>query len=272
MIFASDLDQTLIYSINFLNKHYKNHTKLREESLTLIEYYNGEPLSYIHNEVINHIQEFDQIGYFIPVTTRTEEQYKRIEFFKFNIRPTFAITTNGAKVLKNGEIDPEWENQINLKLNSISLENERVIEIIQKIIPNKCIKKIRTAENVFTYLVLYRDLFDVNLLPIIESKLGIDWNISLQGTKLYLMPQIVSKWNALEYVSSKLNHEKIIAAGDSLLDIPLLENSDLGVIPSHGEIYDRELHLKYGFEVAEFEKVNASVGITNLVFKHSGLL
>lgn len=265
MIFASDLDQTLIYSINFLDKYYQNPDAIIQSSLSLIEYYNGKPLCYIHNNIIDKLKQLDNQGCFIPVTTRTEEQYKRIEFGKFGIHPTYAITSNGAKVLKNGKVDKEWENTIQLKLADIASENKRIIQLVQDIIPQQCIKKIRTAENVFSYIVLHRELFDEQLLPLIEQKSGNAWQVSLQGTKLYLMPSAVSKWNALKYILQQTRQSKVIAAGDSLLDLPLLKNAHLGIIPSHGEIFNQALQDRFSLKVAEGKAIEASIGILKLV-------
>ncbi len=265
MIFASDLDQTLIYSINFMDKHYTNPEVIIQSSLSLIEYYNGKPLCYIHNHIIDKLKQLDNQGSFVPVTTRTEEQYKRIEFGKLGIQPTYAITSNGAKVLKNGEVDKEWENTMKLKLTDRASENHRIIQLAQDIIPQQCIKKIRTAENIFSYIVLYRELFNEQLLPQIEKKLGGDWHVSLQGNKLYFMPSAVSKWNALQYVLQQLEQDKVIAAGDSLLDLPLLKNAHLGIIPSHGEIFNQSLQDRFSLKVAKGKAIEASVGILNLV-------
>lgn len=265
MIFASDLDQTLIYSINFLNKHYNDHQQLRDDSLSLIEMYNGEPLSYIHNEVIEKVRQIDATGLFVPVTTRTEAQYKRIEFSKFEIHPQYAVTTNGAKVLKNGEVDKEWEGYILSRLKDNAVDSDKITKLIKAIIPSTAIKKIRTAEEIFTYCVLHRSLFDTDLLLVLERELGSAWKLSLQGTKLYFMPSVVSKGDALKYVQQQLGEDEVVAAGDSLLDIPLLEKADMGIIPTHGEIFNQSLQHKHAFKVAKGKGVEASIGILNLI-------
>jgi len=262
MIFASDLDQTLIYSRNFLSKHYANPAETIENDLRIIEYYQGEPLSYIHNDVVEHLQKLDSLGLFVPVTTRTEEQYKRIDFGKMGIKPQYAITTNGAKVLKDGKVDKNWEALIHTKLKQVSPQAEEISDLIHASIRKEVIKKIRVAENTFTYCVLFRELLqDDELQALSVSFAKEEWSISLQGTKLYFMPSVISKANAMGYVCQQLNLDHYIAAGDSLLDMPLLMEAKQGIIPEHGEIYDQQLHLKHALISSQQKGINASLAI-----------
>lgn len=263
MIFASDLDQTLIYSENFLSKNTSNAEDLKQQKLQIIEYYQGAPLSYIHNEAVGVLQEIDAKNCFVPVTTRTEEQYKRIDFSKFGISPQYAVTTNGAKVLLNGEVDKNWESQVQKKLARIDRNHEQLCELVDTIIDAKVIKKMRRAEDVFSYCVLYRDLLDLKQVEAICKVLEPEgWSISLQGTKLYFMPKVISKWDAVEYVSNQLGSVKVVSAGDSLLDLPLLCNSFIGWIPEHGEIYSQNLHHTKQLLTSGVSGIEASVAIS----------
>jgi len=268
MIFASDLDQTLIYSINFLNKHYADPEATIEKKLSIIEYYQGEPLSYIHNDVIDNLKTLDQQGLFVPVTTRTEEQYKRIDFSKLGIKPKYAITTNGAKVLKHGKVDTNWQNYIHAQLNKVTPKTDEISKLITSTFPQEVIKKIRIAEDTFTYCVLFRDrLQDQQLKEINACFNKEEWNLSLQGTKLYFMPAILSKATAMNYICEQLKIDHYIAAGDSLLDLPLLTQAKDGYVPQHGELFDQELHHKHQLKLSEYKGIDASLGIVNNVLQ-----
>lgn len=51
-------------------------------------------------------------SYFIPVTTRTIEQFQRITLFQNEIIPEYAITSNGGNILHNGKQDVTWNKEI----------------------------------------------------------------------------------------------------------------------------------------------------------------
>ncbi|TAJ09700.1 haloacid dehalogenase [Marinilabiliaceae bacterium JC017] len=265
MIFASDLDQTLIYSKNFMAKHGDNQIG---DNLSIIEYYQGLPLSYIHKDVITILKKMDLNGCFVPVTTRTEEQFKRIDFSRFGINPRYAVTTNGAKVLKNGAVDEQWQKHIQFKLSQINLNADAIADIIKDMLSPEVVKKIRVAEGVFSYCVLNRDLLNLQQVEVIREKLGPEgWEISLQGTKLYFMPGVISKWDAMEYVCTQLGVERVISAGDSLLDLPLLRQAEIGLVPGHGEIFNQKLHETYDLKFCGTGGVEASIAIAGEALK-----
>ena len=107
MIVFSDLDRSIIYSKRFLKD---DTTKLE------IEIYNGENISYISKETVELIKKIKQNSYFIPTTTRTIEQFKRISFSKYGLDFKYAVTSNGGNILVNGEVDKEYKLLIKEKL------------------------------------------------------------------------------------------------------------------------------------------------------------
>src|SRR4051794_41187319 len=111
MIFASDLDRTLIYSSKFFDP------KQTELSVRNVEVYNGREISYMTEKAIQLLKELSEQMMFIPVTTRTVEQYSRISLFQEEIRPAYAITCNGGVVLKDGQVDRYWEEFVQSKIN-----------------------------------------------------------------------------------------------------------------------------------------------------------
>ena len=71
MYIFSDLDRTIIYSNKFLD------TDVRYQN---IEKYEGRDISYISLNTIRYIKKLQDMGMFIPTTTRTTEQFNRINF------------------------------------------------------------------------------------------------------------------------------------------------------------------------------------------------
>jgi hypothetical protein len=60
--------------------------------------------------------------------------------------------------------------------------------------------------------------------------------VSVQGRKLYCVPEPLTKSAAVEEVARRSGATVIAAAGDSLLDAGLLAAADLAIRPAHGEL------------------------------------
>jgi hydroxymethylpyrimidine pyrophosphatase-like HAD family hydrolase len=271
MIFASDLDQTLIYSENFLSKYHAADFNQKDQ-LTIIEYYQGKPLSYINNEVVHLLKQFSDRHYFIPVTTRTEEQFKRIDFSLLEIETPYAVTTNGAKILIDGTVDECWEEKIRHKLDESRFMIDEIFEVVNKAFTKEQISGVRVAENTFVYCLLNMDAITTENIEWIQKYFSdTEWNISLQGRKLYFMPDFISKGKALEYLCKKLGEPQFIAAGDSLLDLSLLQTANMAYVPGHGEIFERALYNHDRFLLCKEKGVNASKEIMRNVMEKSYL-
>lgn len=231
MLFASDLDRTLIYSKRFLDKCKKKPI--------LVETKDGKEISYMTKVSINILKKIAERVLFVPVTTRTVEQYKRISFLKNIIVPKYAIVSNGGNILINGKIDSHWSEIISLKIKSECISSKKVLELFDEIKNNEWVYKEKQADNLFYYFIIDKDNIpsdEINDFKKWLLKYG--WNISIQGRKLYLVPNFINKLSALNYIKNKTQKKKVIASGDSLLDLSMLEYADIAFCPSHGEIYN----------------------------------
>ena len=122
-VFASDLDQTLIYSNRWIEG--------KEDIVKCIEIYEEKPLSFMLLDEIEELKEIDKKHNFIPVTTRTRVQYERI---KLPVTPRYAVVANGATILIDGEVDKTWESIITAGLNksmSTSEMKEKLEELLK---------------------------------------------------------------------------------------------------------------------------------------------
>src|SRR5206468_11420132 len=66
------------------------------------------------------------------------------------------------------------------------------------------------------------------------------WQLSMQGRKLYWVPRSLRKSAAVAEVARRTEADTVAAAGDSLLDIDLLEHADIGIAARHGELRSEE--------------------------------
>lgn len=228
--FASDLDRTLIYSKRMIDAYPPG------EGYELVEMVDGKERSYMSLQAKKHLVKIHQMMLFIPVTTRTTEQYKRIFLFQDEIKPDYAVTTNGACILKNGSPLPEWSSLMEKEISLCQPIDEMIREIqLLALFPH--IKQIKTAHHYFIYLILkdghipFIDLQDV--MRWAEDR---DWRVSLQGRKLYFIPKALNKWKAVSYLKELVGLDTIFSAGDSLLDYELILEADHGFAPAHGEV------------------------------------
>ncbi|MEC1289194.1 HAD family hydrolase [Bacillus mojavensis] len=253
--FASDLDRTLIYSRRMIG------TPDKEAGIELVETLNGRELSYISSAVKEHLNQIQKDHYFIPVTTRTNEQYKRIVCFQQDIVPEYAVTTNGGCILRDGEPLKEWDELMKEELASC-LPIEAMLREIAGLSLSEAVKRTRIAHHYFVYLILHEEKIPyIDISAVKEWGADKGWQVSLQGRKLYFIPNPLNKWKAVEYLKSRLSLDEIYTAGDSLLDLELIREADFGIAPAHGEVlsHDPKLRKTVASGMLAGEEITASV-------------
>lgn len=227
MAVFSDLDRSIIYSKRFLGENSKELE---------IEVYKGENISYISRKTVNLIKKINKNSCFIPTTTRTIEQFKRIEFAKYGLNFKYAITSNGGNILINGEIDKDYKIFIEKKLEQ-SLSIDDTIKLLQKYKSLDGIKKIRKAEELFFYIVVDKEEFDLKSIEgFIREIKGLNWDTYINGTKVYFVPSALKKSTAIKYICDKLNYKQTFAIGDSIMDKDMLEFCRRSYLLSHGDL------------------------------------
>ncbi|MDB0441372.1 hypothetical protein C4R89_18090 [Clostridioides difficile] len=236
MIVFSDLDRSIIYSDKFLNT---------DKRYTNIEIYKGKEISYISLNTINLIKQIQYYGMFVPTTTRTIEQFKRIEFNKYGIYFPWSITSNGGVILKDNEILKSWSEKID-KLKSNYEPIESMVDKFKTYLNIEGITNFKVAEDTFFYIVV--DLKKFNLdsireyINILESK---NWRLYVSGRKIYFIPKEISKENAIKYLTKELGIEDFYAIGDSIMDYGMLDISSNAYVLKHGDINKSEARNKF---------------------------
>ncbi len=231
MIFASDLDGTLIFSK-------KRFVDVPEDTeIILVEKKEQEEISYMTRRSIDILVNVDRMVTFIPATTRTLEQYKRIAIFQEEIVPEFAITSNGGKILVKGEIDKQWEDYITAGMEKLSVPAEDTFKKLSEFMDDSWVLSYRLADELFwVFIVNKENLPKDEMNSYIHWANENGWQVSIQGRKLYIVPEFINKWSALNYLNQRLACNIVISAGDSLLDYPLLKNSTRGYAPLNCEL------------------------------------
>jgi hydroxymethylpyrimidine pyrophosphatase-like HAD family hydrolase len=264
VIYASDLDRTLIYSLGALG--------VPEDSPGLVpaEIIDGRNASYISRDALDLLRELTAKVIFMPVTTRTVAEYKRINLFQETIIPDYAVTSNGGNILVSGDVDQEWRTHIGriVELNSASAEEVRMI--VRAVVRQEWIISERYCDELFYTYVVYRDALPLDEINHMAERLNeIGWKVSLQGRKLYVVPEAVNKSDAIVHVRRTVRSEPMVASGDSLLDKCLLESADYAIAPRHGEIFAEQQasQVKLNYPFTELAGVHAGNEIMQYVHR-----
>ena len=225
---AVDLDRTLIYSAAAAGD---------TAGLQVVEHLDGAPLSYATPDSWALLAELSDQALLVPVTTRTAAQYGRV---RLPVLPRYALCGNGGVLLVDGVRDPAWDAWVQGLLHDVAPLAE-----VEAAMPRDAdwVRLVRTAEDLFVYLVAHsREAFPEGWLQELGAALAPrGWAVSLQGRKAYAVPAGLTKAAAVVRLQELLGADRVLAAGDSLLDRPLLElglASGGAVRPAHGELHE----------------------------------
>lgn len=232
ILFTSDLDRTLIYSKSMMENY-----PVAGEAIP-IEYKGDEVISYMSQHSIGLLRQFNEKQLFVPVTTRAVYQYERIDVFKNDIQPKYAITSNGGTILVDGKPDLEWEKVIRRKLSETSIPNEDLLNVFAEIRHEEWVAKEFYVDELFYMFHVQKERVPYVELAAFEKRLAkLGWCLFLHGRKLYILPIHLNKAYAVAHLQNYLAYDTHVAAGDSLMDYDMLIQADIGYSATHGEIF-----------------------------------
>ena len=229
---ASDLDRTLIYSAK------ARRLGADGAPTVCVEVHDGKQASFMTARSADLLAALAEHATLVPVTTRIVEQYDRIRL-PGPFPPAYAITANGGVLLVGGQPDKAWRAQI---VTALAQSNplDEVWDHVAQVLHPGFTEKLRNADGMFCYAVIKPDLLPEGFVADVAgwaAERG--WRTSLQGRKLYWVPDRLTKSAAVREVARRVGCDRVVAAGDSLLDVDLLLGADRGIHPRHGELYDQ---------------------------------
>ena len=233
-VFFCDLDQTMIYSNRQIDKFSDTHN-----GLVVVETHKGAAWSFMTREAANALVELQETVTFVPCSTRSPEQFSRVGL---PIETEYVILDNGGKILVNGEEDVEWTQN---KLNDISATSKLPADIYgiitEKFGDEEWFEKIRITSDMFV-AVIGREFIPDRLIEYVTAHMD-DWNyrFSVQSRSIYMIPNVITKEAAAQEVTRRLGATKTFAAGDSILDLGMMNWADFAIRPAHGELFDKGL-------------------------------
>lgn len=215
IIFNSDIDNTLIYSY----KHDIGQDKIG------VEVYQDRIISYMTSKSYSMLKRLEEKVVFVPTTTRTVEQYSRINF---GIGcPEYALACNGGVLLEHGKENEDWY-QDSLKLIKDAASEFKPAMDYLALDGSRCFE-VRNIRGLFLFTKSERPLETIHGLKAVLDTAMVD--VFNNGIKVYVVPKSLNKGSACLRLKEKLGAERIIAAGDSEFDVPMLKIADIAIAP-----------------------------------------
>lgn len=215
-VFATDLDNTIIYS-------YKHDIGEKKRS---VEVYQERQISFITEKTYELLCKVNEKMLIVPTTTRTEEQYKRIDLGLGHF--PYALVCNGGVLLLDGKKDEKWYNTSLQLVKSGEESMVQAMDFLKK--DSRRTFEIQWIENLFVFTKCNDVQNVVEELRLVLDNPLVD--VFHNGAKLYVVPKNLSKGMAVERLKEYLGIDDLISAGDSEFDLPMLECSDTAFAPA----------------------------------------
>ncbi|WP_439030781.1 HAD family hydrolase [Gordonia terrae] len=236
-LIATDLDRTMIYS-----RAAMGDAQFTTLDTVCVEMYQDAPLSYMAGAAVDLLRRLARAAVVVPTTTRTPAQYERIDLPGSPFR--YAVVSNGGRILVDGSDDPGWRRHVESEVAGAGATLDEVLAELRTRIDDSWVTALRTADDLFCYLVVDTSAQPADFLTQWHDWCGArGWTVSQQGRKIYATPQPVTKSAAIAEVRRRLVADgtldaaaPLYAAGDGWLDTDLLLAADHAIRPRHGEL------------------------------------
>ena len=190
-----------------------------------VEIYKEREISFITKQTFELLKKVKEEFLIIPTSTRTIEQYERIDLKIGTFK--YALVCNGSVLLVDGKKDKDWYKESLRLAKPSNLEVKKALEYLEN--DKRRIFELRHIEDLFVFTKCdeaetvvneLREYLDKSLVSVFNNK-----------EKVYVLPTLLSKGKAIERLRKYLKAEFIIAAGDSEFDISMVEAADVGLVP-----------------------------------------
>lgn len=215
IIFNSDLDNTLIYSY----RHDIGKDKI------CVEIYEEREVSFMTKKSYELLKFLPENMVFVPTTTRTIEQYNRIDL-GIGI-PKYALVCNGGVLLEEGRENEKWY-KVSLELVSDCMKELKKAEIYFEHDKNRTFE-VRNIKGLFVFTKSSEPYKTVETLKELLNMTLVD--VFYNGVKVYVVPKKLSKGEAVKRLRKYLGAEMVIAAGDSEFDVSMFGEADIAIAP-----------------------------------------
>lgn len=215
VVFHADLDNTLIYSYR--------HEIGRDKRC--VEIYEGREISFMTERTVQLLEDMPAHMLFVPTTTRTVEQYNRIQFPIGT--PPYALVCNGGVLLVDGVECEEWYADSRKLVRACQDELGTAEELLAR--DPDVNFEVRVIRQLFIFT---KSAQPEQTLARLRPDLDLDAvDLFQNGNKVYVVPKQMNKGQAVMRLRERLRADYVIAAGDSRFDIPMLHAADCPIAP-----------------------------------------
>ena len=220
-VFHCDLDNTLIYSWK---------RGIGEEKIC-VEVYEGREISFMTARSSALLRQVQERAVFVPTTTRTKEQYERIRLETG--RPKYALVCNGGVLLKDGAELPGWYGESLARIEKSREELAAAERCLQK--DGDRSFEVRNIRGLFVFTKSARPRESAERLRAVLGPSCV--TVFTNGNKVYALPEGLDKGTALMRFREYIKADRVLAAGDSEFDLPMLAAADEAYAPE--ALFDR---------------------------------
>lgn len=215
----TDLDNTMIYSYR---------RDIGPDKIE-VEPYQGRIVSYMTGFAYNALEQLRSRILFVPVTTRSAAQYRRIRFGQ-DWTPEYALVSNGATLLVHGQIHEGWKEESLKLMEGCREQLRRAEEVLLRDLSRTL--DVRMVDDLFVFTKSSSPQSSMERLREALDTEKVD--IASNGVKVYVIPKTLNKGTAvrrfLDFMG-KGRCEKIFCAGDSEFDVSFLEKGHVIFCP-----------------------------------------
>lgn len=219
ILFACDLDNTLIHSV----KH-------KRPDDVCVEWIHDKEQGFMTPEAIRLLRQLPETVRLVPVTTRSIAQYSRIQWPE-GCRPRHAVTTNGAILLEDGQPEAAWQAALAPFTAPLREDMQRLAE---ELYATGRFLRCRVVDDSYVFAYCGADLKPWEVAA--QYRDDPRFRVTSSGKKVYFFPENVNKGAAVLRLREMLGGAKLICAGDSSIDIPMLNRADLAIVPEKNHL------------------------------------
>jgi hydroxymethylpyrimidine pyrophosphatase-like HAD family hydrolase len=228
-MFASDLDNTLIHSY-----------RAAKPGDVCVETKDGRELSFMSPAARGILRDVAAKCTFVPVTTRSAEQYRRIDL---GVKPKYALAANGALLLVDGEADMLWAEAARRRLGAMP-------DMPPEVERSAMLYDVRCVDGFFICAKSENPRQAVWRLEALLK--GRAFEVRSIHDKVYVLPSGLDKGTAVQRLMERISPSTpgspnppkyVICAGDSELDLPMLDTADAAIVPDTLELRRKNMYV-----------------------------
>lgn len=210
IIAVCDIDNTLICS----------HRRKQADDVC-VEWFEGREQSFMPPDACRLWERVMETRTLIPLTTRSIVQYRRIRWHS-GAEPEYALVTNGAILLRHGDIDETWRKETWEYIAPYYEEMRRLCSVDVGV-------KGRIVDGSYIFIPCADEASAHDCAAWFEGRTPL--HTACSGRKVYLLPPDLHKGAALDRLRQRMPCRRLICAGDSAMDVPMLQRADLALVP-----------------------------------------